>query len=178
MSSFKRRHFLRALVAGGTMLILAGCFRPLHGPSITGEPMAQTLAAVDVPSWKLEGGKEYLGHVIRTELISQLSGFGAYKDVPKRYRLQLGYSEVGATAHIDQVTSRADSTVITGTLSLTLFEGSTVKFNGSVKSMVSFERTSQRFATLRANRDAYARLGKALAEEAKLSLSLFFATGR
>ena len=170
--------YILALCSCG--LLLSGCFRPLYGTSVvTGRPMAETLASIDVQQLKLNDEQDYLAHVLHTELVSQLTGHGGtYADTPKRYQLRLSYSGQLRSAHIDQVTSRVDSSVIEGTLTLTLFEGSQQIYQDKVQSFVSFERTTQRYATLRAQRDAYGRLGKTLASQAKTSLALHFASGK
>ena len=175
-----KRTILNFVMSACCCLILTGCFRPLYGTSpVTGVPMAQSLASVDLRPFNLSGDQEYFAHVLRTELVSELNGHGgSYAETPKRYQLQLAYSERMEVPHIDQVTSRADSSVIMGTLTLTLFDGTKQVYQDKVEAFVSYERVVQRYATLRAQRDAYSRLAKTLASQAKTSLAFYFVSGK
>lgn len=174
--SFKRAFIYIALCF--LPVFLSGCFRPLHGPISSGASLADTLASIRIAPLTLKGDQEYLAYVIRNETISELNGHGSHITNIHRYNLVLSYSEQAHNAHIDQRTSRVDATVIHGTLTYTLKEGDKTLYTGSVASSVSFERDSQRFATLRALRNAYTKLGKTLAQQIRTDLSLYFATQR
>jgi LPS-assembly lipoprotein len=55
-------------------LALAGCFRPLYGPTASGEKLQDVLAAVDVEMPSTPAGQERIGHYLRSELIFDLDG--------------------------------------------------------------------------------------------------------
>ncbi|HEX8417399.1 MAG TPA: hypothetical protein VF641_07315, partial [Methylobacterium sp.] len=63
---------------------LSACFRPLYGPTASGEPMAALLASVQVDEIAMAQGQERIGHYLRSELIFDLDGSG--QPSPKRFR--------------------------------------------------------------------------------------------
>ncbi|MDR1828593.1 MAG: hypothetical protein LBR29_09705, partial [Methylobacteriaceae bacterium] len=91
MLSPDRRTVLQLAVTALGSAALSGCFRPLYGTSGTGDNIAGVLASIEVEPLDLPGDDEYLGHVVRTELISLLTAHGAYAGEPKRYKLRLTY---------------------------------------------------------------------------------------
>ncbi len=66
----------RLACAGALVLGLSACFRPLYGPTASGEPMGALLAAIQVEEITMAQGQERLGHYLRSELIFGLDCSG------------------------------------------------------------------------------------------------------
>lgn len=147
-----------ALLATGLALGLAGCFAPLYG-SLGGDLGGElrTIAVDPVPG--------RLGHYLRDELVTDLDGTGT-RPAP-RYRLQLTTSERVQTALVDITTQRAqDATVVTDvTFKLLPIGGGAPVATGTVVSAATYDRSSQRFANIRAARDAEIRDAKTVADQ-------------
>ncbi len=177
MSSFERRSFLRIGAATAMASALSGCFKPLYGSTASGGAMSETLAAIAVEQPTVSANRDFLVHTLHNELVSQLGGFGAFPDTAKRYRLKLSFSGENRTPIVDQTTARAEQGIVIGYVNYTLFEGERTLTSGRAQASVSYARTAQRFATLRAARDADGRLAKTLAEQIRIRLATYFSTG-
>ncbi len=146
------------LVLVGMAFGLGGCFTPLYssmGGNLGGELRA--IAVDPVP--------DKLGHYLRDELITNLNGTG---DKPAaHYHLSLTTSERVQTALIDITTQRPqNATVVTDvTWKLLPMDGGPPVANGTVTSFASYDRSAQRFANIRAARDAEIRDARALADQ-------------
>jgi LPS-assembly lipoprotein len=116
------------------------------------------------------------GHYLRSELIYALNGSGSA--TPKRYRLNLALSQSQSSPVVNSQIGTASSIILGGTLTYTLtsLDGSTVITQGTATSTTSFDRFPQRFANIRASRDAEIRLAKTLAEQVRTRLSATLAT--
>lgn len=172
------RRALLGSLALGAALATAGCLRPLYGPTPSGVPLAQVLASIDVDQITAGIGQERFSHYVRSELIFELNGTGV--PGPKRYRLVLNVSQTVQTPIVDTLSGRADSATLNGRVEYTLFEreGNRVVTQGIATSTASYDRNPQRFATVRAARDADIRLAKLLAEQIRTRLAAALATGR
>ncbi|MBL0403547.1 hypothetical protein JKG68_06170 [Microvirga aerilata] len=176
MSSFNLKGFARVALAAGLTLSLSACFRPLHGPTASGRSLQTELASIEVPERKWPGALANTGHYLRSELIYALNGSGS--DTPKRYRLNLALSQSQSSPVVDSQIGTASSVIVGGTLTYTLtsLDGSTVITQGTATSTTSYDRFPQRFANIRAGRDAEIRLAKTLAEQVRTRLSATLAT--
>jgi LPS-assembly lipoprotein len=137
---------------------LGGCFTPLYGS--LGGGLGGELRAVAV-----DPVPDKLGHYLRDQLITDLNGTG---DRPApRYRLQLATSERVQTALIDVTTQRpTEATVVTDvTWTLLPIGGGPPVATGKATSFASYDRSAQRFANIRAAREAEIRDAKTLADE-------------
>jgi len=136
---------------GAMALGLGGCFAPLY------------IAVDPVP--------ERLGHYLRDQLITDLNGTGD-KPAP-RYRLVLTTATRVQTALIDIVTQRAqDAAVVTDiTYRLVPIEGGAPVAAGTVTSFAVYDRSAQRFANIRAARDAEIRDARTVADEITTQLA-------
>jgi LPS-assembly lipoprotein len=163
----------RYLSLAGSVLsatLLAGCVRPLYAPttlSTQGDSVRTTLAAIDVPLIP-----DRMGHTMRNELVFLLEG----RDNPaqKRYRLLVATNEGLGTAIVNNQFQRAEIGTLNGSANfrlMSLAEPARMIASGSVIGFASFENTPQRFANLRAIRDAQQRLAKHLAEQIHLQLA-------
>lgn len=155
---------------------LSACFRPLYGPTASGEPMAALLASVQVDDVSTASGQERLGHYLRSELIFDLDGSG--QPSPKRYRLKLAGSESIQTPIVSAQTGRAEAGTLVGTVRFSLenLDGTKIISEGVATSTTTYDRSIQRFASLRAARDAEIRLAKTLAEQIKTRIASVLVT--
>src|SRR5215203_5264337 len=157
-----------ALVAGA----VSACFRPLYGPTATGEPLKDVLAAIEIPKVATATNRERLGHYLRSELAFDLDGSG--EPPPKRYKLALTVIESAASPIVDTATGRAVSSTLNAdvTYTLTNFTGSETITKGIASASASYERSAQRFADVRAARDAEIRAAKLLADQIKTRVAV------
>ena len=172
MSSLDRvpRLALRLAAAGGLFLGLTACFTPLYGPTASGAPMREVLAAVEVDPISTALDHEYMGHVLRNELAFELDGSG--RPAPKRFRLAITLSQSVSTPVIDSATGRADSASLVGNASFTLKAADgRVLTTGTATGSATYDRSAQRFADVRASRNAEERLGKLLADQIRTRIA-------
>jgi LPS-assembly lipoprotein len=157
-----------ALAAGA----VSACFRPLYGPTATGEPLKDVLAAIDVQKVVTSLNRERLGHYLRSELVFNLDGSG--EPPPKRYKLALAVSESASSPIVDTATGRAVASTLNAdvTYTLTNFAGTETIMKGTASASASYERSAQRFADVRAARDAEIRAAKLLADQIKTRVAL------
>ena len=168
MSSLNFRGLARVALVAGLSLGLSACFRPLHGPTASGQSLQTMLSSIEVPEIEWPETYARFGHYLRSELIYALNGSG--QDLPKRYVLNLSYAQSLSTPVVDSVSGRALSATLTGNLTYTLKEGPTVITTGVATESASYDRFEQRFATVRAARDAEIRLARELAGQVKTRL--------
>jgi LPS-assembly lipoprotein len=168
MSSFNVKGLARIALVAGLSLGLSACFRPLYGPTASGQSLQTMLASIDVPEFQWPDTYARFGHYLRSELIYALNGSGS--DAPKSYVLNLSYAQTLSTPVVDTASGRALSATLTGNLTYTLRQGSTVVTTGVATSSATYDRFEQRFATVRAARDAEIRLARELAEQVRTRL--------
>jgi LPS-assembly lipoprotein len=173
--SLPRRGFLLA-AASGIGMLAGGCFRPLYGDVAASVPgggnVKDVLRAIEV-----EPVPELVGHYLRNELVFELDGSG--QDSPKRYKLGVVVKESTEVTVVDSNSGRADSAtlILSGTWTLTTMTDNKALFTGESFARVTFDRSSQRFATLRAGRDARIRGAKVLAGLIRNRLAASLVTG-
>ncbi len=169
--SLSLKPLARLALVAGLSLGLSACFKPLYSPTASGESLQTVLASIDVPEVEWPDNQAVMGHYLRSELIYALNGSGS--DTPKRYRLQLVLSRSISAPIVDTETGRASSAIVSGTLTYTLLsrDGKTIIAQGSATNTASYDRYQQRFASVRAGRDAETRLAKVLAQEVKTRLA-------
>ncbi|MGY2048047.1 LPS assembly lipoprotein LptE [Methylobacterium sp. JK268] len=166
----------RLALAATLTLGLSACFRPLYGPTASGAPLSTVLAAIQVDPATTAQGQERLGHYLRSELVFDLDGSG--QTVEKRYKLTLAVNETVQTPIVSSVTARAESATLYGTATykvLTLDGGRTLT-EGTATGLASYDRSVQRFASVRAAREAETRLAKLLADQIKTRVAAILAT--
>lgn len=162
---------LRLAAAAALVLSVTACFRPLYGPTASGENLVDTLRAIQVEEVSVSQVAERFGHYLRSELVFDLNGSGI--ETPKRYKLTTSFTSTLQTPIVDTVTGRAQSATINGTVAYTLttLDGSKTITSGSATGSASYDRNPQRFASIRAARDAEIRLAKLLSEQIRTRLS-------
>jgi LPS-assembly lipoprotein len=176
MSSPDLNRLLRFAAIGAMTLSLAACLRPLYGPTASGVSVPAALASIDVADVATPPAHERFGHYLRSELVFDLDGSGVPGE--KRYKLALSYAQQIDAPIVDTTTGRAQSATLVGTVTYTLksIADDKVVTGGAATATATYDRTVQRFATVRAERDAEIRLAKALAEQIKTRLAAGFAT--
>jgi len=160
--------FVAAVVAGA----VSACFRPFYGPTATGERLSTALAQIEVQPIRTTLANERIGHYLRSELIFDLDGSG--EPPPKRYKLALSVTESASSPIVDTATGRAVASTLNAdvTYSLTNFTGTETIAKGTASASASYERSAQRFADVRAARDAEIRAAKLLADQIKTRVAL------
>ena len=167
-----KRRGLRAPVAARRVLLVGallaaafagGCLRPLYAESTTsaiGGSVGAALKSIDIPEIK-----GLVGHYLRNELAFELDG-GGDPDTQKRMVFSSTVTESLQVVTVDYANGRADSGILVATATWTLKRidnGQTVA-SGTNTGRATYERSSQRFATVRAARDAQIRAAKSLAQ--------------
>ena len=155
---------------------LGGCLRPLYGPTASGVTVQQSLAAVDVATIGTAQGQERLGHYLRSELVFDLDGSG--RPAPKRYRLTIDAAESVQATSTDTITGRADVALlnVSARYTLTSLDRKETVTSGVARTTATYFRDPQRFASVRAARDAEIRAAKVLSDEIKQRLAALFAS--
>ena len=135
-----------ALVAA---LGLAGCFRPMYASTPNTPTLAGAMAAVSVD--KIEGR---VGQQVRNALDFGFTGGAG--NAPPRYRLAVELTELRTSAIVDVRSDepQVDTVTLTGTFKLFPVDKDTPVLTGKNVAAKSFDRDLQRFAALRAARDA------------------------
>jgi LPS-assembly lipoprotein len=171
LKGFSLKPLARLALVAGLSLGLSACFKPLYSPTASGESLQNVLAAIDVPEIEWPESQATMGHYLRSELVYALNGSGS--DTPKRYKLRLALARSISAPIVDTETGRASSAIVNGTLNYTLtsLDGNTIHAQGSASDTTSYDRYQQRFASIRAGRDAEVRLAKVLAEQVKTRLA-------
>ena len=158
------------LAALAVPLALGGCFTPLYG-SLNGH-LADELQAIAV-----DPIPDRLGHYLQDELLTDFNGTGS-KPAPK-YRLTVTTRERVQSALVDIVTRRASAaTVVIDTdYALVPAAGGAPITHGTVTSAATYNRSEQRFANIRAARDAEIRDAKVIADQIMIRVSAALAAG-
>ncbi|KAA2237839.1 LPS assembly lipoprotein LptE [Salinarimonas soli] len=151
---------------------LAGCFQPLYGPTASGAPLQTVLAAIDVEPVTVPVAQQRLSHYMRSELVFDLDGSG--EPQPKRYKLAVSVTTSLQSPIVDTTFGRANASTLLGeaTYTLTAISGGASVTTGKVVGSASYERSPQRFAVVRVQRDAEIRLAKLLSEQIRNQLAL------
>lgn len=168
MWSPERRPQRRALLA--LLLVaplLSGCLRPLYAPDATGASVATTLKSVEVAPIP-----DRIGHFLRDELVFALDGSGL-NEVPKRYRLEITTKQTLSAPVFDTSVGRADagSILVEAFYKLKPAGSDTVRLEGRAFTTVTYDRSQQRFANVRAARDAEIRATRVLADQIRTRLA-------
>lgn len=170
--SSSRRRTLRIGLALASALALGGCFQPLYG-TVNGVNMADELRSIAV-----DPVPDRFGHYLANELTFAFNGTGT--PAPVKYRLLLTQRSHVQTPIIDNVTGRADSATVFATVDyrLTPAAGGSAVVSGTATNSAGYDRSSQRFANIRAARDAEIRLAKSIADQIRTRVAAELAAKR
>lgn len=146
-------------------LATAGCFQPMLG-GLSGSALVEELRAI-----KVQPIDDRIGHYLANELSFALNGSGYER--PEKYKLVVTLSQKVQTPIIDTVSGRASAASVLIDAEYRLLEAGTNRplAVGTAVSTTSYDRTAQRFANLRAARDAEIKSAKALADQIRTRLS-------
>lgn len=159
-AAFPRRFLLAAALMAAALA--GGCFQPLYSDyttSTTGGSVKTALRGIEIPEIK-----GLIGHYFRNELVFELDGSGE-PDAQKTSKLEATVAESVEIVTVDYANGRADSAVLVATVTWKLTQQGSGKVlaSGTNSVRAPYERSSQRFATVRAARDAQVRAAKNLA---------------
>lgn len=182
MSSPDPKLVRRFAVAAGLALMLAGCFRPVYGdmstPGVTskngGGDVAERMKTVDVKPIE-----DRVGQKMRNELIFLLRG-GAGAG-PVAYRLEVKeFVEAGQSAVVEPLTSVPESRTISLKVNYQLTRSGSLDpvFTSVAFATATYFSGLQRFADVRAERDAEDRAATQIAERIRARLLSYFAEGK
>jgi LPS-assembly lipoprotein len=165
----------RSLVIGLLALGLAGCFRPLYGSQEFGGLAVQR----GLSGIKIELDGERLAHYLRNELEFGLRG-GDPTVAVTTHRLVIRADQKTSAVIVDRIQGTAESGYMTLTAKYTLFPVNAPKAEteGDATVVVSYDRSQQRFATLRAARDAEIQGARQLADQIKTRVAGYLASKR
>lgn len=160
-----RRSLLRVAMLGAMAGGLSACMQPVHAPQLGagGDRITGELAQVAVAP--IDG---FLGYSLKSELDYLLTNGQPANGT--RYLLTVKTQQSGATSIIDAATARPQSVTLQAeaTYELKDTRSGAIRASGKTFGSANYDRSGQRFATIRAQRDAEERLGKALAERLRL----------
>lgn len=158
--SHTRRLMLAAVL--GAAALAGGCLRPLYAENTTSAVGGSVKTALrNVEIGEIKG---LVGHYLRNELVFELDG-GGEATGPKRLKLQASIDESIEVITVDYASGRADSAVLVATATWSVVREGTgeIVSSGRTVTRAPYERSQQRFSTVRAARDAQIRAGKSLA---------------
>jgi LPS-assembly lipoprotein len=171
----------RLIVVGVASLALAGCFRPVYGgggaPAVTSKSASldveTAMKSVDVKS--IDGR---VGGKMRNELIFLLRG-GAGPE-PVAYRVTVKLAQYGQSAVVDPLSSVPESRTVTLTADYTMTRAGALDAvaTGHAVATATYFSGLQRFANIRAERDAEDRAATQIAERIRSRLQAYFSTGK
>jgi LPS-assembly lipoprotein len=165
MWSFDRlwRRASGAVLASALTLALSGCIHPLYGSN----GVASRLAQVEVSPIP-----DRVGHYLAEELKFETNGSGAAP--PPKYRLDITTQETlgGLIVNLHTLTSDAASLTLTATYSLVEIESGKEITKGTANATASYDRSEQRFANVRAARDAEIRAATVLADQIRTRIGI------
>jgi LPS-assembly lipoprotein len=140
----------------------SGAYGPLGaGGDVAGE--LQAIAVEPIPN--------RLGHYLGDDLIFGFNGTGS--QVPPKYRLIVTVTENVQTPLLDTVSGypSAANVVVNADYRLMPVGGTEPVTKGQATVVASYDRTNQRFANLRAARDAEIRDAKTLADQIRIRVA-------
>ncbi len=157
--SWSRRAASRVCAASMGAVALGGCFQPLYQGGAAGSAGAALSSIVVTPI------SERLGYYLTNELTFRFNG-GAPVDNPQ-YRLTVALHERVQTPVVDTVSGQATAAIvgIDAEYKLETAGGLSVVTSGTAFTTETYDRTSQRFANIRAARDAEIRGAKVLGDQ-------------
>jgi LPS-assembly lipoprotein len=154
-------------------LATAGCIHPLYGPSPSGGTVQNDLAAIVI-----DKVPDRFGHYLVQELGFDLDGSGTGSVTP-RYRLSIKTTETVSGSIVSTLNGTATLATIYGTAAFKLTpidSDEPVLLTDSAAATASYNRNEQRFASVRAARDAEIRVAEQLAEQIRNRIAAKFAT--
>ena len=177
------RRWVRNGAALGLAWLLAGCFQPLYGDRAgTGDsPVRAALSSVDVKQIPAPNGtpEARIAIELRNQLLFDIRG--GHSPAPPAYTLAIRISSSRLSVIVDVTSGRPDieNYGIDATYTLTDIATNKSVVTGQAFARVSYDipGTEQRFARVRALRDAENRAAGVIAEQVKSRLASYFVAG-
>ena len=150
---------LGATAALALPLGLTGCFQPLYSeaahPGLVDKVRAIEVAPI----------KDRIGHYLADDLTSDFNGTG--QTPPPKYRLTVTVSTGTSTPTVNSLTNVATSATVTAEAEFILkkVDGDEKVLEGKAVAAAAYDRSQQRYADLRAERDAEIRLARSLSDD-------------
>lgn len=163
---------LLTIAALAASALLSGCnVRPMYGSLSGASTVVEDLEQIEVAA-----ATERLGQQIRNELVYGFSS--TVEPSTPKYRLEMTISRSVGRVGIKQVTGTPTSSVLTVTVPFQLLDIATGETLASGNSFanVSFDYSNQRFANVRAERDAEDRAAVVIAQDIRTKVAAYFST--
>ncbi|MCF3933994.1 hypothetical protein L1787_11250 [Acuticoccus sp. M5D2P5] len=168
------RSLLAATLLG---LVVAGCqVRPLYLDAASGGPLSPV---PDLRAIVVDPPRDYTEQVLRNELLFLFRGDGGPAD-EERFRLRIIANNATDPLAVQLEEDLPAAVLFTLDTTFILSEIATEKtlLTGSSTVTASYDFSSQRFANVRAERDASARAAKTAAEQISARIAAYFAAKR
>jgi LPS-assembly lipoprotein len=170
-----RRLTTGLVIAFAAAMALSGCtsVQPLYG-SIDGHPNAVQAAMRQID---VELAKTRLTQVIRNELIFDLYGGEGSPDPKPAYKLSVRVNDSNTPEGFEKFVDVPSAYLEQLNASFTLVETTSQKtvLTGTSFANAAYDFSNQRFANIRAQRDAQDRAAKVIADDIHTKLAAFFA---
>ncbi len=163
----------RRAVVLAALLAVSGCFEPMYGDrSIGGTGASLRTALKDVEIAPIEGR---VGQQLRNDIIFELSG-GAGNPVGAPFRLQLSVATSNFSAILDPASGLSQAETIALDVTYKLKDVANDKFVLTDKAIarVTVDSTNQRYARIRAIRDAENKAAQIVAEHIRSRIASYF----
>ncbi|MGL4637958.1 MAG: LPS assembly lipoprotein LptE [Beijerinckiaceae bacterium] len=171
------KHALRSAFVVSILAIgLSGCIRPLYGTAENnGLDIQQSLSNVSIT---VDGDR--MQHYLRNELEFGLRGGNAPSSTGTQYRLTVNARQRVAATVIDRISGAAETAtmILEATYTLTETGKPAVLETGTSTVVVSYDRSQQRFASVRAARDAEIQGARQMADQIKTRVAAYLASKR
>lgn len=173
---------IRFAAVGGFSLALAGCLQPLYGHSTAVTPSGATVTtgtAAQLASINVDTLEGRVGQKLRNSLIFRLYGGGA--PGPVHYKLLINMADTPLDpAVVDPFTERAQVVVVGIDAAYTLVRLDTGQavLTGHAFGRANYTKTRERFAAVRAERDAQDRAAEVAADQIFTKIAAAFASGQ
>lgn len=154
---------------------VGGCFQPMYGQSTlfgAGAKLRDEMRQVEV--LEIQGR---VGQEIRNDLIFELTG-GTGNPVGAPYKLALTITSGSQTPLVDVNSGRATSETVVLDVTYRVLDVASDRVVLTEKALarISLDRSQQRFAAIRAVRDAQNRAAKLVAQQIRSRLASYFLT--
>jgi len=172
---------LRFAALAGLSVLLAGCLRPLYARNTVASSSGSELTTgitEQLASVSVEPIDGRVGQKLRNDLIFRFYGGGS--PGPARYNLRINVRNTPiAAAVVDPFTKRAEVNPVGIDVAYTLVQIDTGRevTVGYAFGRASYTKTSQRFAAVRARRDAQDHAAEVAAQQIFIKIASAFASG-
>ena len=147
----------------GAAIATSGCMRPLYA----GADGVALLA--DIEAIMIEPIPGRIGHYLGNELAFALNGS---RIASEKYLLNIALSQRIQTPVVDTISGRATSAtvLVDAEYRLKLIGADKDIASGVAFTLISYDRTSQRYSNIRAGKDAEVKAAKSLAEQIRMKI--------